>query len=237
MLEENFGGFSLSLLLHERKVKTLGKKGLRYTSEMKNFAKTLFFYSPKAYRYVRKMFTPGFLEEVFQFLKNEVSKNSWLQDCSLVYDSMSLRKQLIWEPNKGKYAGNVDFGIAEHSELASEALVIMIVSLTKQFKCPIGFFCVNKINSSVLSTLISTAITKLHEIGIQTWNVTCDGASANVQSFKILGCNFDTNNLNTKFTINNSIEVYSIFDTCHMLKLARSCLANKQVIQSEIGDI
>ncbi|CAI6377434.1 unnamed protein product [Macrosiphum euphorbiae] len=254
MLEENFGGFPLTLLLHEHKSKMLHKKGVRYTNAMKDFAKTLFFYSPKAYKYVRKMFTlphpstirkwlsstecePGFLEEVFLFLKQEVSKNSWLQDCSLVHDSMSLRKQLVWEPDKGRYAGNVDFGTGENSELATEALVLMIVSLTRQFKCPIGFFYVNKINSSVLSTLISTAIIKLNEVGIQVWNVTCDGAPSNLQSFKKLGCNFETHSLNTKFTVNNanrSIEVYSIFDTCHMLKLARSSLADKQIIQSNI---
>lgn len=134
---------------------------------------------------------PGFLEGVFIFLKHEVSKNTWLQDCSLVYDSMSIRKQLIWESDKGKYIGNVEIGFGESSELATEVLVIMIVSLTKQFKCPVGFFYVNKIDSSVLCTLVSTAIIKLHEIGIKVWNITCDGASANVQCFKKLGCNFD----------------------------------------------
>ncbi|KAL4082634.1 hypothetical protein QTP88_029695 [Uroleucon formosanum] len=226
MLEDNFGGFPLTLLLHEHKSKMLHKKGVRYTNAMKDFAKTLFFYSPKAYKYVCKMFTlphpstirkwlssiecePGFLEEVFLFLKQEVSKNSWLQDCSLVHDSMSLRKQLVWEPEKGRYAGNVDVGTGENSELATEALVLMIVSLTRQFKCPIGFFYVNKINSNVLSTLISTAIIKLKEVGIQVWNVTCDGAPSNLQSFKKLGCNFDMDSLNTKFT-NGNCSYYEI---------------------------
>lgn len=95
----------------------------------------------------------------------------------------------------------------------------------------------NKINSSVLSTLLSTAIVKLHEVGIQVWNVTCDGASAKILCFKKLGCSFDIDNLNTKFTIDKSIKVYSMFDTCHMLKLARSTLADKQIIQSKNGDI
>jgi len=43
----------------------------------------------------------------------------------------------------------------------------MVVCLTKQFKFPIDFFYVNKINSSVLNTLLSTAIVKLHGVGIQ----------------------------------------------------------------------
>lgn len=248
-LEENFGGIPLALLLHERKTKQIGKNAIRYYDSMKEFAKTLFFYSPRAYKYVRTLFRlphhstirswmstmecePGFLDGIFKFLKFEITQRSWLQDCSLVFDSMSIRKQLIWEPDKGKYAGNVELGFGESTELATEVLVIMVVSLTKQFKCPIGFFYVNKINSSVLSTLLSTAIVKLHEIGIQVWNVTCDGASANVQCFKKLGCDFDIDHLNTKFTIDNSIEVYSMFDTCHILKLARSSLADKHIIQS-----
>lgn len=85
ILEDNFGGFTLNLLLHERKCKTLGKQGMRYTNTMKDFAKTLYFYSPKAYAFVRKLFTlphpstirswissfkcePGFLTEVLSIL-------------------------------------------------------------------------------------------------------------------------------------------------------------------------
>ncbi|KAL4112116.1 hypothetical protein QTP88_015964 [Uroleucon formosanum] len=146
----------------------------------------------------------------------------------------------IYKKNKKLVVHYLKIVNSENSELATEALVLMIVSLTRQFKCPIGFFYVNKINSNVLSTLISTAIIKLKEVGIQVWNVTCDGAPSNLQSFKKLGCIFDMDSLNTKFTVNNanrSIEVYSIFDTCHMLKLARSSLADKQIIQSNIGDI
>lgn len=152
---------------------------------------------------------------------------------------MSIRKQLVWEPNKGKYSGSVEFGVTDgpdSPDLASEVLVFMFVSLTKRFMCPIAFFYVNKINSSILSSLLSSAIKKLHEIGIKIWSVTCDGASSNVQCFKKLGCNFDVNNLNCKFTVSN-LEVSVVFDACHMLKLARNALADKQLFKSVNGDI
>ncbi|XP_008188589.1 uncharacterized protein LOC100573342 [Acyrthosiphon pisum] len=45
-LEEHFGGIPLALLLHERKTKKIGKNAIRYSDSMKEFAKTLFFYSP-----------------------------------------------------------------------------------------------------------------------------------------------------------------------------------------------
>jgi len=62
-------------------------------------------------------------------------------------------------------------------------------------------------------------------------------ASANLQCFKKLGCNFDINSLNTTFTVHNSLEVYATFDACHMLKLARSALADKRFFQSDNDDI
>lgn len=87
---------------------------------MKDFSKTLFFYSPKANAYVRTLFTlphpstirswmnsthceASCLSEVFNYLKVEVKKCDWLQDCCLIFDSMAIMKQLIWESSTGKY--------------------------------------------------------------------------------------------------------------------------------------
>lgn len=78
---------------------------------MKEFAKTLYFYSPRAYKYVRTLFLlphhstirswistiecePGFLEGVFIFSKHDITKNTWLQDCSLVYDCFVHKKTI-----------------------------------------------------------------------------------------------------------------------------------------------
>lgn len=150
-LEDRFGGYSLHLLLHEQKCKTLGKNAVRYSDVMKDFSKTLFFYSPKAYAYVRKLFTlphpstirswmnsthcePGFLSEVFAYLKGEVNNCDWLQDCCLIFDSMTIKKQLVWKTSQGKYLGNIEFGDGlDDTELASEVLVFLVVSLTKRF--------------------------------------------------------------------------------------------------------
>lgn len=106
-----------------------------YNAEMKEFVKPLYFYSPRVYKYVCTLFIlphsstirnwistidcePGFLEGVFSFLKLDSTKNNWLQDCFLVYDSMAIKKQLVWEYDKGKHAGNVEIGVCESSELA-----------------------------------------------------------------------------------------------------------------------
>lgn len=92
-LEEHFGGIPLALLLHERKTKKIGKNAIRYSDSMKEFAKTLFFYSLRAYKYVCTHFRlphhstirswmstmeyePGFLEGVFKFLKLEITQKT-----------------------------------------------------------------------------------------------------------------------------------------------------------------
>lgn len=247
-LDDRFGGYPLHILLHERKCRTLGKNAVRYSKIMKDFSKTLFFYSPNAYAYVRTLFTlphpstirswmssthceAGFLSEVFNYLKVEVKKCDWLQDCCLIFNSMAIKKQLIWESSTGKYSGNIEFGDgSENSELATEALVFLIVSLTKRFQCPIAYFFVNKINSNVLSTLVTSAILKLYDIGIRIWSLTCDGTSSNVQCFKKLGCDFNVNesNFSSKFTVGGKLECNALFDACHLLKLVRNSLADKK---------
>jgi DNA transposase THAP9 len=74
---------------------------------------------------------------------------------------------------------------------------------------------------SALSTFVTNAILKLHEIGIRIWSVTCDGARTNVQCFKNLGCNFNPDDPDFKCKFNaGNLEVNVIFDACHMIKLA-----------------
>jgi hypothetical protein len=54
-----------------------------------------------------------------------------LKECSLVFDSTSIRKQLIWDNSKQCFVGNVDLGgiaTSDSDELAKEALVFQVVS-------------------------------------------------------------------------------------------------------------
>ena len=102
-----------------------------YTNELRTFAVTLNFYSAKAYRYVRDNFdlclphestirrwystvkaSTGFTEEAFKTLeikvKEEQSKKKEVL-VSLVFDEVSIRKQIEW--NGKSFDGCVDLGI------------------------------------------------------------------------------------------------------------------------------
>ena len=107
----------------------LGAKpsGRRYTDEIKEFALTLYYYSPKAYQYVRSIIPlpnpslikkwsasfkcePGFVVEAFTSLSKEITNTPSNKDCCLVIDAMAIRKQTIWNPQKDQYSGFIDLG-------------------------------------------------------------------------------------------------------------------------------
>lgn len=254
VLQDNFNGFPLEMLMHEHKYKDVKKEGVRYSKTMKDFAKTVFFYSPKAYNYLRKKFLlphpgtiskwvnsikcePGLLSEVFDFLKLQVKTNSWLQNCVLCFDSMSIRQQVVWDPAQSKYSGYVNYAgmVEENNDVATEVLVVMLVALQKNFKCPLAYFFVNKISGYVQATVIKTIVTQLHNIGIKIWSITCDGARSNISCFKILGCNFNKEDGNRFYHTPSKTHIFVMFDACHMLKLARNLLAQNNNISSPYG--
>ncbi|KAI4455481.1 thap domain-containing [Holotrichia oblita] len=128
VLRNYFEGFLLEFLIHQKKNEECFNTGQRrHTSIMKQFAQTLHFYSPKAYNFLRQHFIlpngrsirkwlsslncqPGFLQEVLDFLKEEVKRQPSLQQCALIFDSMAIRKQLLWDEKEGKFTGSVNYG-------------------------------------------------------------------------------------------------------------------------------
>ena len=136
---------------------------------------TLYFYSPRAYKYVRSLIPlpdpslirkwsssfkcdPGFIDEAFTSLSQKVTQSNIDQDCYLVVDAMSIRKQTIWNPEKESYSGFVDFGNEipnEHpKKLATEALVFLLVGTRSHWKCPVEYFLADKINAKDQATLV-----------------------------------------------------------------------------------
>lgn len=102
-------------------------KTTKYDAEIRKFALTLHFYSPKGYNYVRRCWdkllphpgtlrkwccsvncAPGFSEEVLSFLKQKSEKPI----CNLVMDEMSIRQQLILK--NGRVFGPVDLGFGQN---------------------------------------------------------------------------------------------------------------------------
>ena len=182
-----------------------------------------------------------FLEEIFIYLKEKVQSKPHLQHVNLVFDAMSIRKQVIYDPREGKNFGYVNLGndikVNEHETLASEALVFQIVALRGNFKCAVGYFFIDKISSEILSKLIKMCIIKLYESGIHVHNVTFDGTSTNINAVTKLGCELPEKPFfNVKINKEN-VTVCVMLDASHMIKLARNTLADKGTLLSTDGVI
>ena len=83
------------------------------------------------------------------------------------------------------------------------------------------------------------ALVKASSASLKVWCVTSDGTTANITTFRKLGCRFgySYNTISTKFKhLVTGEDVFVILDPCHMLKLARNALAFLQTFSSSDGD-
>ena len=126
-LHTTFDKLQLSIFYNTKNNNSTSPCGRRYTNDVKEFALTLNYYSPKAYQYVRSIIPlpnpslirkwsssvecePDFLVESFQSLKNELENSPMKKDCCLIIDAMSIRKQTEWETKNDQYAGFINYG-------------------------------------------------------------------------------------------------------------------------------
>lgn len=153
---------------------------------------------------------------------------------------MAIKKQIQYDGRK--IWGYVDIGTEtnnENMEPASETLVLMVTSVNAHWKIPIGYFFIKSLSATEKANIVSEALTRLNEIGVEITSVTCDGPSAHFAMFNQLGCELNQlNNLKPYFPhpSNPNRKVNAIFDTCHMLKLTRNCLADYKVLVDPAGN-
>lgn len=241
--------------LLERQVGKHGGIGTpkQYSPELRTFALTLNFYSPRAYQYVRKVFDTclphprtlrkwyetvdgqaGLSTEAFNALKMkcaETASKGHRTVCSLMVDEMAIRQNIQW--NKRNFEGFVDFGSGIDSDSlpqAKAAFVIMAVAINGRWKLPLGYFLVDGLIGTQRANLVTQCLHKAHDAGAMVASLTCDGAPANLAMLQELGCDFQhVGDLKTTFRHPATQEPVAAFlDPCHMLKLVRNALAHKR---------
>lgn len=210
--------------------------------------------SPKAYNYVRKKFgnnlphsetirdwyrrsdldaSPGIskksLEALEKLSKNMKEKGNQLT-VSLVFDEMSIMRNMTWCRATNKFIGLIDQGRLDANEeftLANNVLVFMVCGINAHFQQPLAFYFVQTLKGDEKVALVNEIIRALAERGIKVANVTFDGFSANISMCKLLGANLDDKNGNYKPYFPNPYDgsrVYIIFDPSHVMKLFRNIL-------------
>ena len=101
-----------------------------------------------------------------------------MQDCSLILESEAIRKQILYDRHTDDYVGFVKYKAAivdPDEQPATEALAFLLTGLQGHWKCPIGYFLINKISANVHIQIARIALTEAAEIDLRVVCVTCDG--------------------------------------------------------------
>ena len=215
------------------------KKGRRYSLRDKELALSLYFCSPQAYRFCAKMFAlpskrtlqmwlaklnvqPGFSDAVFEVLEQKCKRfNTRDKLCCVVFDEMSLKSALSYDPARDVVTGFEDFGDGKvSSNFAKSALVFMVKGLCMKWKQPLGYFLTgNTTAAERLRDLLSLVVQKLADIGLTVMVVICDQGATNQQMFKL----FDIT-VEKPFAVVSGQRVLFMFDVPHLLKSIRNNL-------------
>ena len=134
---------------------------------------------------------PGYFTDVITLIRTTAQKKPQMSEVVLVVDAMSLHKGSMWDPVLKRYVGNVDYGTAVpevSTDLASNALVFMIVGLSGHFKHPISYVLYNKLTASVQAQPIKDCRSLLHGVGLHVFALVFDGHFTNQCRAKPLGC-------------------------------------------------
>ena len=250
-LKETFSGLPLTMIENHLKNQDRESHGNRHSDEVKRFAMTLHFYSPRGYDYMRSVFSslphpssmanwtssidcePGFFINVFQKVSNLTEVRKYERDVTLICDGMSIRSNIFYNKAKGSYEGFVTYGKdivgCEEDIPAKEALVFMIVSLRGRWKYPVGYVLIDKINAMNLQFLLSRALDLCQHYNLKVRAITMDGTHTNMSAMKRFGCDLSASmeTLSGKFNYGAyNYPLYFIPDACHMLKLARNALCD-----------
>lgn len=237
---------------------SLAGKKHEFGKEIKEFALTLNYYSPRAYLYVRKSFAnvlphprtlrrwymvvdgkPGFTSEAIETIKGKVSQKKIY--CNLIIDEMCVKRRIESDTQQNTY-GHVNLGTDisydcddDKIPLAHNALVFMVVCMNGYWKLPIGYFLIDGLSGQERSNLFQTSIELITNSGAHIHSVTFDGAPVNQSMYSFLGANLKS----FKPFISNSItkEKINIFlDPAHMLKLVRNAFGEKKCLINSKGE-
>lgn len=238
-----------------------GKVGKYFDESIKKFARTLHFYSPRAYKYVRDYFSnklpcvrtiqkwyevvdgqPGITVEALNAItrKCESQQGKKIYGC-LMLDEMAIRTKLDWDKFNEKFTGgttSIDDDDEERREFvyAREVLVFMIVAVNQHWKVSVGYYFVNGLSATDKKALTLRVIERLRKTGIEIIAITSDGPSVNIAMYKMLGASFVRDDFRP-FFIHDHKKIHIFLDVCHCMKLVRNTFAKYDLLNESQEEI
>ena len=175
-LPKNLANFiRMQIKLHSRK-----RHRRRYSSEMKSIAISLYHASGKAYRLLSKLFilpdkssihryisklpsSTGISQAALKIIEKKVKQMSPRDKlCTLCMDEVSLKTHLFYSIKSDKIIGLEDFSLYRTNKVATSALVLLLRSISGNWKQLIAYYLVNGgCPIDVLESIIKGAIDKV----------------------------------------------------------------------------
>ena len=148
--------------------------------------------------------------------------------CALMVNEMAIRKH--FEFAEGKFQVYVDVGsgtVDDSMPVAKEAMVLMAVAINESWKILVGYFLIDGMTGEERANVIKDCLHQLHDIGVRTISLTCDGPTCNISMIRALGATMDAQEMSPFFPhpADPSRKVHVILDVCHMLKLVCNAFA------------
>lgn len=248
-LGNTFAGMTFSVIENELNNRDSGNH--KFSKDLKEFAQTLYYLSPRAYKYARRTLTlphkstirrwmscdgvPGWTRESFDALN---SSSDWT-DCVLIIDGMHIKSASQFSSSFNRFFGYVDFGCdnvdsPDDTDLATEALFMMAVHIFDYRRVPLGYFLTcGGATAEQQKNLLKDAFERLKNCGIRVRALVFDGTSTNIATAKLLGAVLpDTPYFPHPYW--PQAYIYVALDISHMIKLARNAFA-KGVVCDENG--
>uniref|UniRef100_A0A1B0CBA5 Putative dna transposase thap9 n=1 Tax=Lutzomyia longipalpis TaxID=7200 RepID=A0A1B0CBA5_LUTLO len=185
---------------------------LTFQPVMKDFALTLDFLAPRAYRYIYNEYKsflphpntfavwykctdadPGFTQESLDTL-TELVKSEREQGrsviCQLAFDEKDIFPQVQKIGEKCFGYCTVTTVDKPSNDVATQVLLFMLIDINGAWKVPIGYFPVKHMNSEMKQNLIEKAILNAEATGAKVLGITFNGVNTNFSAMKLLGASF-----------------------------------------------
>ena len=117
-------------------------------------------------------------------------------------------------------------------QMAKDALVLMAVSLNSSWKIPLIYFLTDSISGKEHVNLVKDCLNRLHDIGVTTVSLTCDGPSCHISMLtELVACmNRDCLPPSLQHPANPGATVHVMLNACQMLKLVSNAFAEGMVV-------
>lgn len=182
------------------------------------------------------------LENIATVLK-EFKDQPELRYGTLIWDEMSIRKDLTWDAKMLKWNGIVNFGSeikdAAQQGLCDHVLVLVFRPFRGNWVQPIAWFATKgAANFKTLAEIIMKAIIMLHRVGAIVKAVVCDGHASNKSALNKIGVSGKKGAKNYFLhPLDEEIKIYAFIDVPHLIKCTRNHLYKHKIAQVRLYKI